>query len=264
MESKRKLKIGHNILYHGNCLEILPTLPAHCADAVICDPPYTVPTNAANGGRRQKNELGAHQADAATKTVGDLSLIEAAFCVWFSEILRVLKNTGRVFVFCDHITYPVIMRAAYGKFAYSRCLTWDKMHFGLGFEFRPQTEFIFYARCGGARLAKINNQSDILRYKPVSAKKRLHPAEKPVALIESLLRYCGKIVLDPFMGSGTVLEACAKTGRMGIGMEIEQRFYDVAVGRLNRVQSELNQEDTAKTIERIERIHNESQRREPL
>lgn len=241
-----KTRIGRNMLYCGNCFDILPTLPAHRVDAVICDPPYTVPTNAANGGRRQKNELGTHQADAATKTVGDLSLIEAAFCVWFMEILRVLKSTGRVFVFCDHITYPIIMRAAYGKFAYSRCLTWDKTHFGLGWEFRPQTEFIFYARCGGARLAKINNQADILRCKPVPAAKRIHPAEKPVALIESLLRYCGKIVLDPFMGSGSILEACARTGRMGIGMEIEQRFYDVAVQRLNRVQAELEQEGLAK------------------
>lgn len=235
-----KTKIGRNMLYLGNCLDILRTLPAHRVDAVITDPPYTVPTNAANGGRRQKNELGPHQADAATRTVGDLSLIEAAFCVWFTEILRVLKNTGRVFVFCDHITYPVIMRAAYGKFAYSRCLTWDKMHFGLGFEFRPQTEFIYYARCSGAPVNRsITNQADILRCKPVSSAKRLHPAEKPVALVESILRYCGKVVLDPFMGSGSVLEACARTDRMGIGIEIEQRFYDVAFQRLNRVQSEL-------------------------
>lgn len=186
-----KVKIGRNMLFHGNCLDILRTLPAHCSDAVITDPPYTVPTNAANGGRRQKNELGRHQADASTKTVGDLSLIEAAFSVWFTDVLRVLKNTGRVFVFCDHVTYPIIMRAAYGKFAYSRCLTWDKTHFGLGFEFRPQTEFIFYARCGAAPvIRKIANQADILRFKPVPAAKRVHPAEKPVAPLKAS---CGTV-----------------------------------------------------------------------
>lgn len=229
-----KTKIGRNMLFNGDCLEILSTLiKPHCVDAVVTDPPYAIPTNAANGGRRQNNELGPHQADASTKTVGDLSLIEFAFRGWFDKILRVLKPTGRVFVFCDATSYPVIMRAAYGKFSSSRCLVWDKTYFGLGHEFRKQHELIFYARCSGAPIVQIKDQSDILRCKPIPPKLRLHPAQKPVELLENLLRYCGPLVLDTFMGSGSTIEACMRTGHASIGIEIEKRFYDAAVQRLN-------------------------------
>jgi site-specific DNA-methyltransferase (adenine-specific) len=231
-----KTKIGRNMLFHGDCLEILPTFPRNCVDAVITDPPYTVSTNAANGGRRQNNELGPHQADATVKTVGDLSLIEYTFRGWFSEILRVLKPTGRIFVFCNATNYPILMRAAYGRFAYSKLIVWDKTYFGTGGEFRPQHELIFYARCGKARsITKYKDQSDVLRCKPVPPQKRIHAAQKPVALLETLLRYCDSVVLDTFMGSGSILEACTRTGHAGIGIEIERQFYDVAVQRINSV-----------------------------
>lgn len=231
-----KTKIGRNMLFHGDCFDILPTLRENCVDAVITDPPYAISTNAANGGRRQNNKLGPHQTDATVKTVGDLSLPEATFRLWFSEILRILKPSGRIFVFCDATNYSIIMRAAYGKFAYSKCLVWDKTFFGLGGEFRPQHELIFYARCGKApSISKYKDQSDVLRCKPVPPQKRLHAAEKPVALLETLLRYCGPVVLDPFMGSGSTLEACVQTKHAGIGIEIEQQFYDAAVQRINGV-----------------------------
>ena len=231
-----KTKIGRNVLFHGDCFELLPTLPQSCVDAVITDPPYAVSTHAADGGRRQNNELGPHQEDAAVKTVGDLSLPETSFRLWFSEILRVLKPTGRVFIFCNAINYSIMLRAAFGQFAFSKCLVWDKTYFGLGAEFRPQHELIFYARCGKARaIKKYKNQSDVLRYKPVPPQKRLHAAQKPVELLENLLRYCGPVVLDTFMGSGSTSEACTRTGHASIGMEIEKRFYDVAVRRLGGV-----------------------------
>ena len=231
-----KTRIGNNILFHGDCLEILPTLPRCCVDAVITDPPYTVSTNAANGGRRQNNELGPHQIDATVKTVGDLSLIEHTFRGWFSEILRVLKSTGRIFVFCNATNYPILMRAAYGRFAYSKLIVWDKTYFGTGGEFRPQHELIFYARCGKAPVIKdYPEQANVIRCKPVPPKKRLHQAQKPVELLKTLLRYCGPVVLDTFMGSGSTLEACGQTGHAGIGIEIERQFYEAAVRRLGGV-----------------------------
>ena len=234
-----KTRIGRNLLYHGDCLEILPTIPPACIDAVITDPPYAIPTYAANGGRRQNNELGPFQADASTRTIGDLSLIEAAFRLWFSEIIRVLKPSGRIFVFCDALSYPVIMRAAYGRFSHSRLLVWDKTYFGLGHEFRKQHELIYYARCSDAPIIPAGQQSDILQCQPVPSKRRRHPAEKPVGLLESLLRYCGPMVLDTFMGSGSTIEACMRTGHAGIGIEIEERFYNASIQRLNGIHTHL-------------------------
>jgi site-specific DNA-methyltransferase (adenine-specific) len=227
------MRVGNNVLIHSDCFVHLVKLPSASVDAVLTDPPYLAPqTAAAAGGRRQNNKEGSDREDATIKNVGDFTVVEAAFRAWFGEILRVLKPDGRVFLFCDGITHSVILRACYGKFYYTSTLVWDKDRFGMGGEFTKQTELIFYGRRARGPVVQIHNQADILRFKPVPSAERLHPAEKPIELLKSLLRYCGPVVLDPFAGSGAVLEACAQTGHKGIGIEIDEVFYNAAVQRL--------------------------------
>ena len=63
----------------------------------------------------------------------------------------------------------------------------------------------------------------------------MHPTQKPIALIEQLLSQftdLGDVVLDPFMGSGTTLRAAKNLGRKAIGIEIEERYCEIAVTRL--------------------------------
>ncbi|MEZ5902045.1 MAG: site-specific DNA-methyltransferase [Alphaproteobacteria bacterium] len=62
----------------------------------------------------------------------------------------------------------------------------------------------------------------------------LHPTVKPVNLLEDAIRDCSKrndIVLDPFLGSGSTLLACEKSGRKCYGIEIEPKFVDVCIHR---------------------------------
>ena len=229
------MRIGRNVLIYGDCLEIMPRWKPAIFDALLTDPPYLTLTSAAHGGRRQKNKRGTRMKNAATNTVGDLAFVELAYKGWFAEVLRVLKPTGRLFIFCDATTWPCVMRAGFGKFPYTSLITWDKCKIGMGGEFRRQTEFVYYARLKDAPITDIHNQPDILYFKPVPANKRqLHPAQKPVPLLESLLRYVpeGGAVFDPYMGSGSTLEACARAGYKCVGIEIDKEFYDKAVKRL--------------------------------
>jgi len=65
----------------------------------------------------------------------------------------------------------------------------------------------------------------------------LHPTQKPVKLFEYLVRTYsneGSYVLDPFLGSGTTLVACKSQGRKGIGIEIEERYCEIAANRLRQ------------------------------
>lgn len=65
--------------------------------------------------------------------------------------------------------------------------------------------------------------------------KRQHPTQKPVALMEWIIRKWtnpGDLILDPYMGSGPVLKAAKNTGRRAIGVEIEEAYCRVAAGRL--------------------------------
>jgi DNA modification methylase len=229
------IRIDNNVLIHGDSIAVMQRFPDDYFDCLLTDPPYLTLTAAAAGGRRQKNKLGTRMKDAATRTVGDLNFVELAYRGWFDEALRVVKPCGRLFIFCDATTHATVMRSGYGRFPYTSCITWDKGRIGMGGEFRRQTEFIYYARRKDATIADIHGQPDILYFAPVPANAaRLHPAQKPVELLVSLFRYVpeGGIVFDPYMGSGSTLEACARTGHKGVGIEIEKEFFDKAVGWL--------------------------------
>ncbi len=62
-----------------------------------------------------------------------------------------------------------------------------------------------------------------------------HPTQKPLRLIRTLLeKYKGQTILDPFMGSGTTLRAAKDLGRKAIGIEIEERYVEIAIKRLQQ------------------------------
>jgi site-specific DNA-methyltransferase (adenine-specific) len=79
-----------------------------------------------------------------------------------------------------------------------------------------------------------------LRHSPPNKTTRIHRTEKPVALIADLLRLApeGATVLDPFAGSGSTGEACLKTGRNFIGIELERHYADLATCRLVKAEAE--------------------------
>ena len=81
----------------------------------------------------------------------------------------------------------------------------------------------------------ILNQSNILRVKVCASDRGLHPAQKPINLMELLIELVtkkGQIVVDPFAGSGTTLLAAQKLGRSYIGFEADSDIYAVAKQRL--------------------------------
>jgi DNA modification methylase len=218
------VRIGDATLYCGDCLEILPTLGP--VDAVVTDPPYSIPTQVASG-----REI--------TRSVGDLSVIETAFRVYFGQWFSGLSEEGRAFVFCDGTSYPVIFRASFGNFSQA-LLIWNKKQIGMGREFRKSHELILHAWKRGTPIFSDGiGRADILECAPVPSESRVHPAEKPVDLVSDLLRVCGATILDPFMGSGTTGVACARLGRNFIGIEIEPRYFDIACERIAREYAQL-------------------------
>jgi DNA modification methylase len=63
---------------------------------------------------------------------------------------------------------------------------------------------------------------------------RFHPTEKPIDLMKWCLSFAGGSILDPFMGSGTTLVAAKQLGRKAIGIEIEEKYCEIAVRRLRQ------------------------------
>ncbi len=205
-------------LHLGDSAEILDAIGD--ADAVVTDPPYAIPTQVA-------------QTRTITRNVGDLSIVEAAFRAHLSSWKRCVGETGRIFVFCDGASYPVIYRSAYGSFNLAS-LVWDKQKIGMGREFRKRHELIIHG--WGAKTpvttADGTGYPDVLQCKPVQSNLRHHPAEKPVQLLTDLLRVCGRHVVDPFMGSGSTGVAAVKLGKRFTGVEIHEPYFDIACRRI--------------------------------
>ena len=119
-------------------------------------------------------------------------------------------------------------------------LIWDKGGaLGMGaldIPWKPGAEEIYVIGHGwvGSR-----DCGDVLRCPPVQSMARngrLHPNEKPVRLIEMLLRKCpAGAVLDPFMGSASTAEACLRAGRAFVGIEIVPEYFDIACRRMERL-----------------------------
>lgn len=88
----------------------------------------------------------------------------------------------------------------------------------------------------------MNYPRSVLFFPSVNNREILHPTQKPVALLEWLIRTytnSGEVVLDPTAGSGTTLVACANTGRHGIGIEKDAAYFATAQARLDRAQLAL-------------------------
>ena len=103
----------------------------------------------------------------------------------------------------------------------------------LGYTFRHQHELILYGEREEAKPIKCGT-GDIFKYRAVKANTKSHPAEKPIDLHKHILQpYTnGEVVLDPFMGTGSIGVACKEMGLNYIGYEIEPCYYEVACERL--------------------------------
>ena len=218
---KRKEIIGNATLYLGDCLEILPTLPK--VDAIITDPPYAVPTVVAKG----RN---------STRNLGDMTIIETAMRVYLGAAFERLNDSGRAFVFCDGTSYPVVFRVLYSEFS-TAMLVWDKGQIGMGREFRKSHELILHGwRADTPIFSDGVGRADVLRFQPVASELRVHPAQKPEPLICELARVCGPVVLDQFMGSGSTGVSVLRMGKQFLGIEICEKYFDIACERIENVQ----------------------------
>ncbi|MDE2106348.1 MAG: site-specific DNA-methyltransferase, partial [Patescibacteria group bacterium] len=147
------------------------------------------------------------------------------------ELRRILKDDGHLFVFSNCDSYPVFYEPTYNHFDKLKSLVWDKGKVGLGKVFRNQHELIIWARNEGYRFNNDHQlRADVLTFSATPPSKRNHPVEKPVNMLQELIRpttFEGDIVFDPFAGSGTTLEAARLLNRKAIGIEIAPDYVEI-------------------------------------
>ena len=234
-------RIGCGDLLDGTSLAAL--MAGELASAVISDPPYNVEIN---GFANAKGRHAEFQMASGEMTPDEF----LEFIRKFVRIFIAYSREGAVhFIFMDwrHIAEVIAVgRSLYGKFL-NLCV-WNKSNAGMGSLYRSKHELIAVFRVGdtphfnAVELGRHGrNRCNVFDYASVNSfvgSRRedlaLHPTVKPAALVADAIQDVtrrGEIVLDPFLGSGTLLVACELTGRCGRGLEIEPAYVDVALER---------------------------------
>lgn len=216
-------------LIHGDCIEEINNLikEGEEVDLVLTDPPYGIDYTPTRETSKFHN----------TKVVNDDNLYWLPD--WVECIKKISKNIVAVFVGWTNLGK---FQAAFEDqgFTLKNVLVWDKKWFGMGANYRPVYELIMLL-CKTNFTIESNNKSNILPYRKVAPNKLIHSCEKPVDLLVDLVSELsdpGDVVLDCFMGSGSTGVACCKTGREFIGIEIEERYYNIAKDRISEEQSQ--------------------------
>lgn len=226
-------------LRHGDCYEIIPTLPDNSIDLVVTDPPFSF-----------QNHGGSSLYKKGTKRMETLNKLKDLDCWEFSprEFLDLLLPKMKAFYgyfFCNKMLVDeYITWAKEHNFKFD-ILTMIKLNAGTAFNGHHlnDIEYIILIRKGGTYFNTKSTFDDYRKWYQTTCKKRIHPAEKPVELLERFVRVsCPEngLILDPFIGSGSSGMAAVQNGCNFIGIEKDDEYFELSSKRLQQWQDEQN------------------------
>ena len=241
-------------LYKGNCLELMKSIPDGSIDAIITDPPYG--TTACKWDSVIPFDLMWEQLNRIIKPNGAIVLFGKEP---FSSALRMsnIKDYKYDIIWKkDRLTNIFNVKYRFGDvhenisiFYKKQCTYNPQKREGWISKNRPNcktkiklskgntTETIGVKYTSSNMYKELVNPISILEFsREISKKiKRLHPTQKPVLLMEYLIKTYtneGETVLDFTMGSGTTGVACKNTNRKFIGIEKDDKYFEIAKNRI--------------------------------
>lgn len=227
---------------NGDCLELMPHISPQSVDMILCDLPY-----------------------GSTKNKWDTIV---PFDKLWEQYNRIITNNGVIALFCDGLFMANLMLSNTKMWRYN--LVWSKGHGSdfLNANVKPLKSHeeiaIFYKKkpvynkqykkgkpyicTAGSHSGNYGDYTSVTtvsdgKRNPLTVlefsrdKSKLHPTQKPVALLEWLIKTYtneGMTVLDNCMGSGSTGVACANTNRNFIGMELDENYFEIAKERIDK------------------------------
>lgn len=207
-------RIGDAVLYNGDCLEVMESLDA-TPDVVITDPPYGI-----------EEMVGGYGRGGVHKIKNDKTLDFALDCL---NLCGRLWADLRVIAFYSCKVTPAFLGGV-TELDYFGEIIWDKKVPGLGANFRYQHE-------NAAIFTKGSPPPIGVGFSVISCMRTpdLHPHQKPIPLMQQLVKVsAGQTILDPFCGSGSTGVACAMMGKKFIGIELDERYFDISCERIEK------------------------------
>lgn len=258
-----------NSLVFGDALEVLKKIASGSVDHCITDPPYNI------SGYDNKKKIGWLQSNKTWTKGKNFSKIDAHWDkfsdsdyvsfteAWLSEIFRILKPNGNIIIFGSyHNIYRIgsILQNFNRKIINS--IVWYKRNAFPNVTQRmlcESTEHIIWAVNESQKKAKnwtfnykdlkslngdtqMRNMWDIPSTPPSEKKHGKHPSQKPIEVISRLVIGCSKegdVIIDPFMGSGTLPVVAQMYDRTFIGIDNSKEFCELASKRLSNKQLKI-------------------------
>lgn len=213
-----------------SCLDAvrwLETFPDGSVDLVVTDPAYESMEKYRSIGTTTRLKNSKASSNAWFEIFPNDRFEELLF-----QIYRILKRHRHFYIFCDAETMFIIKPVAEQMgFKFWKPLVWDKRKIGMGYHYRARYEFILFFEKGKRKLNNLGIP-DIIEAERVW---RGYPTEKPVSVSEVLIQQStqpGEIVVDPFVGSGSVGVAAVTHQRHFLGNDICAEALEVTQQRL--------------------------------
>lgn len=233
-----------NKIICSDSLTILKQLPTSSIDLIVTSPPYNIRNSSGNGFKSKSSCTGKWRGASLSEGYGDYTdcMPHGEYVKWQREILteciRLLKDNGAIFY--NH------------KWRVQKGLLQDRQDIVRGF---PVRQIIIWQRSGGFNfndsyflptyeviyliakpkfklVKKASGQGDIWKINQERGSE--HPAAFPIELPTKIIASTSAdIILDPFSGSGTTLLAAKNLNRQYIGIELSQKYCNLAASRLN-------------------------------
>jgi len=209
-------------IYLGDCLEILPELEP--VDIVLTDPPYGINLGMHSDAKENRNGVGLKKQKYESYDDTHENLLS----IIIPAVILALSFAKRGIVFCADINIcdfprPQAVSCIYMPSGQGRtCWGFQNTAFFLLYGIAPNLNL------GAKNTALKSTESNI---------KNGHPCSKPIGWMKWLVSLGSEIndtILDPFMGSGTTLVAAKELGRKAIGIEIEEKYCEIAARRLSQ------------------------------
>jgi site-specific DNA-methyltransferase (adenine-specific) len=154
------------------------------------------------------------------------------------EAAQALRRGGSMLLFCDWRMVSAVAPAVESAgFRQRGLIVWDKGSLGQGsLGFRPQHELILWYIKGdmSERPPGLRTRGNVLHHKRVPPAARIHPTEKPVALLRDLIECTvpeGGLIADPFAGSGALGVAALEMGRRALLSDADPRWVEAMEAR---------------------------------
>jgi site-specific DNA-methyltransferase (adenine-specific) len=216
----------------ADAIEFLQSLKKNSVDMVLTDPPYWTLDKHRNVGTTTR--LGGN-ANKAKQTGWFKTINQEYMMQMLDEIYRVLKPNCHAYVMSDGQTLRHILNHADNSktpFKNYKPIVWDKVNQGMGYHYRCRHEFFVMLDKGKNRRLNSLSVPDVWAVPMI---KGGYSTEKPVSLMEIPILNSTEpleLVVDPFMGGGSVAMACAKNCRNFLGCDVSMEAVELTRNRL--------------------------------